>query len=304
MLPKINDAIADIRDGLKNRSRTEDANAPSELKLRHILLIHQRNLIELRRRLVSAKTELGALMNLPSGTRFKLKGLSLQSMRVPRLRVDIGDLEHLALENRTELREEDYQKRISILEVRAAYLRLLPGIELKLAGSYDSNSFLYANTWGNAAVAVTSNLMRLATQPLAIKYAEKMVGVADARRLASSMAVIAQVHLALESYALASEVLTTAQDLSATDIKINDAAEKVENVNEKFEALINKIGSEAQLYLAYVEAQNALGRILSSVGVQRFPPDIEKYSVGQLAEYLHKHLDDPQLPTNTREQTN
>ena len=44
------------------------------------------------------------------------------------------------LRTRPELREQDYQARISAAETRKAMLRLLPGLEFSAGGHYDSNS--------------------------------------------------------------------------------------------------------------------------------------------------------------------
>ncbi|NJK31441.1 MAG: TolC family protein, partial [Deltaproteobacteria bacterium] len=49
---------------------------------------------------------------------------------------NIGELEEVALENRPELREEDYRKRISAAETRKALLSILPGISIDFAGRY------------------------------------------------------------------------------------------------------------------------------------------------------------------------
>lgn len=51
-------------------------------------------------------------------------------------------LETEALASRPELREQDYQTRISSAETRKAMLRMLPGLEFSAGGHYDSNSFL------------------------------------------------------------------------------------------------------------------------------------------------------------------
>jgi hypothetical protein len=50
------------------------------------------------------------------------------------LKVDLASLEQEALTSRPELREQDYQSRISAAETRKAMLRLLPGLEFSAAG--------------------------------------------------------------------------------------------------------------------------------------------------------------------------
>ena len=63
------------------------------------------------------------------------------------VKVDLALLEQEALSNRPELREQDYQTRITATETRKAMLRLLPGLEFSVGGHYDSNSFLVEQGW-------------------------------------------------------------------------------------------------------------------------------------------------------------
>ncbi len=85
-----------------------------------------RQLEEQRRALTLAKTELATLINLPLGTELTLA--TPDDYAIPELKVDMVKLEQEALASRPELREQDYQTRISANETRKAMLRLLPGI--------------------------------------------------------------------------------------------------------------------------------------------------------------------------------
>lgn len=75
-----------------------------------------RQLQEQRRALSLAKTELSTLINLPMGTDLKLA--TPDDYAVPQLKVNFASLEQEALANRPELREQDYQTRISAAETR------------------------------------------------------------------------------------------------------------------------------------------------------------------------------------------
>lgn len=89
------------------------------------LIEASRQLEEQRRALSLAKTELATLINLPLGTDLTLA--APEGYDVPELKVGIEQLEQQALASRPELREQDYQARISAAETRKAMLRLLPG---------------------------------------------------------------------------------------------------------------------------------------------------------------------------------
>ena len=106
-----------------------------------------------------AKTELATLINLPLGTQVELAPEA--GYQVPELKVELGTLEQEALASRPELREQDYQARISAAETRKAMLRLLPGLEFSAGGHYDSNSFLVNQSWADYGVKVTWNLFNV-----------------------------------------------------------------------------------------------------------------------------------------------
>lgn len=154
------------------------------------LIEASRQLEEQRRALSLAKTELATLINLPLGTELTLA--APEGYDVPELKVGLEQLEQQALASRPELREQDYQARISAAETRKAMLRLLPGLEFSAGGHYDSNSFLVNNRWADYGVKVTWNLFNVLSAPAAIDVAKAGEDVNVARRQAMSMAILAQ----------------------------------------------------------------------------------------------------------------
>ena len=74
--------------------------------------------------------------------------------------------------------------------------RLFPGIEFEAGINYSSNSYLKNRNWANAGVGVTWNLMKLFTQPKAIRLAKDKEELERLRRLAMTMAVTSQVNVA------------------------------------------------------------------------------------------------------------
>jgi outer membrane protein, multidrug efflux system len=299
MLPRIGGLLARIEAGLKNSravQRSGSGEPADELKLQRELLTAMRDLTEVRRRLLLAKSELAALMNIPRGTTFAL-AMPTQSLSVPRLTAQIAALEETALSNRPELREEDYKKRISKTELEAAWVRLLPGIELRAGTNYDSNSFLLNNNWGDAAALLTKNLTELIVAPRSINYAQADVAVADSRRLALSMAVIAQLHIALQRYAMAQDVFAVTKRLFDVDRELGDIANKGEQADASAEAevltaLARRTVSELQYFTAYSDVQNAHARILNSLGLPRPPEGIEDLPVAELKTAVHSMLND------------
>ena len=304
LVPRINGLIDEMSSALarsRRVMRSGDGEPADELNRQRTLLSHKRDMMEVRRKLSIAKSELASLMNLRPGTRYRVAVSRKHRFRAPRLRGDLKSIETAALTNRPEMREEDYKHRISVTEVYAAYVRLLPGIELRSGKNYDSNSFLYHNQWSNLGVLLTKNLMEIATAPIAIDFARKGEKTAVARRRALSMAVLAQVHISLHRYALARDIFNVSSSIYAVDKRLaNIAADGAENTGtSESEALIarsRRLVSGLRFYTAYADLQAAYGRVLNSVGAHRYPDGIEDQSVADLAKQIAQSLDDWSVP--------
>jgi len=253
-------------------------------------LLDATTLINIRRQEIEfAKRELAALMNLPPSVPFRLA--DEPESRLPRVPRDVSELEELALRMRPELREEDYRKRISVAETHRALLSVLPGLRIDLAGRYDSNRFLFNQSWAEGGVEIFSNLMRLLAYPAIEKSNEARLEVDEARRLALSMAVLTQVRVALQRYNLARADFENAAEASEVDqrmLKYAQAAAttrvdtELEVIRTEARALIARF----QRYASYASAQVAYGRIYNSLGLDVLPEHIEKNDVASLASTI------------------
>lgn len=251
-------------------------------------LLDATTLINIRRQEIEfAKSELAALMNLAPGTGFRLA--DEPERQLPPMPRDFRELEATALRNRPELREEDYRRRISVAETRRALLSLLPGLRFDVAGRYDSNKYLFNNSWTEGGVQVFSNLMRLLAYPSIERSNKARLKVDDARRLALSMAVITQVRVAVERYELALADFENADEASKVDQRLLEYARaaastrvdtELEVVRTEARALIARF----QRYASYANAQVAYGRIYNSLGRDVLPDRIEKDDVASLAK--------------------
>jgi outer membrane protein TolC len=253
-------------------------------------LLDATTLINIRRQEIEfAKRELAALMNLPPSAPFRLA--DEPESRLPGVPRDVSELEELALRRRPELREEDYRKRISLAETQRAVLTLLPGIRLDLAGRYDSNKYLYYQSWTEGGIEIFSNLMRLLAYPSIEKSNEARLKVDEARRLALSMAVLTQVRVAVERYNLARADFDNANEASEVDQRLLKYAQaaattrvdtELEVIRTEARALIARF----QRYASYASAQVAYGRIYNSLGLDVLPEHIEKNDVASLASTI------------------
>jgi|GEM_PF-81927 len=287
---KADDLLARVKAALKMSRQAEDQGLLPPV----LALTYQRELLEAttllnirRQELEFSKRELAALMNVTPGTDFILA--DQQEPELPQPPRNIGELEDVALENRPELREEDYRKRISAAETRKALLSLLPGISFDFAGRYDTNKYLYNQAWIDGGIQIFSNLMRLLAYPSTKKANELRLAADDARRVALSMAIITQVRVAIQRYELSLVDLDLAEQSTQVDARLSQYARvalsmRVDSELELVRAEARALIAEFQRYASYANAQAAYGRILNSLGIDVLPETVESAEVNVLAK--------------------
>jgi len=246
-----------------------------------------------RQEMEFAKRELAALMNLAPGTDFTLADTS-EGALAP-LPSSIDQLEQMALEQRPELREEDYKTRIDALEAKKQITALFPNLNLFGGIGYDSNKYLYNENWTQGGLSMSMNLVRLAGIP-AIKRANKArMEVDDARRMALSMAVITQVRVSVERYKLAMYDHSLALESASVDQRLasvaragsdNQLTSDLETLRTRARSLVSRF-QEASSYAA---AQSAYGRVLNSVGIDLMPEQVSGSDVATLSRAIQTSL--------------
>jgi outer membrane protein TolC len=250
-----------------------------------------------RQDLEVAKRELAALMTIPPGTTFTLA--DEKEPKLPGVPANLRQLEDIALEARPELREEDYRKRISADEARRQITALLPGISFDVGPQYDSNKYLYNNSWIEGGVRVSLDLFRLASMPAVMNANSAQEKADDARRLALSMAILTQVRVAAERYRLSLVDLDLASEEARVDGRMAKFAQaslssrtdsELEAIRTESRALL----AEFQRYAAYATAQAAFGRIYNSVGLDVLPGNVDNATIADLSKKLDKSLHETQ----------
>ncbi|WP_188036703.1 TolC family protein [Pseudomonas sp. EZ-C24] len=259
------------------------------LNYQRALIEATRQLEEQRRALSLAKTELGALINLAPGSKLTLAASNDYS--VPELKVDLATLEQQALASRPELREQDYQARISAAEVRKSMLRMLPGLEFSAGGHYDSNSFLSNQSWADYGVKITWNLFNVISAPAAINVAKAGEQVVEARRQAMSMAVLAQLYVANANYNEARRQFATSQQLVSLDGQIVEQLRNRHQAQgigelELIQGELNALQADLRRDLAYAELRNSYGQVFASAGLDPLPTKLRSDSLTDIAQAL------------------
>lgn len=251
-----------------------------------------RQLQALRREVANARIDLAKLMNIPPGQPFRLE-LPGSFGPLPTMEIDLPRLEEQALNDRPELREEDYQSRISADETWKAMLRLLPGIELTAGRNYDSNKYLYNNYWSDAGLRVTWNLMNLLSGSSSIDLAERQQDAGRLRRLALHMAVVTQVHVASNRYRLAREDFEVAERVSDVDERLyrHALAASQSSIQSELELIrrdANRLTSRVRRDMAYVEIEAAIAAIRVSLGDDPVSSDTKADDLPSLVATLEK----------------
>lgn len=292
LLTQIDSLMARVDQARSNSQRLSEqriGDPIQALSYQRALIEATRQLEEQRRALSLAKTELATLINLPMGSDLSLAASS--DYPVPELKVDLDRLSQEALANRPELREQDYQARISAAETRKAMLRLLPGLEFSAGGHYDSNSFLVNQSWADYGVKVTWNLFNVLSAPASIDVAKAGQEVADARRQAMSMAVLAQLYVANANFNEAQRQFQTSQQLAELDSQIADQMRnryKAQGIGELelIQGELNALQADLRRDLAYAELRNSYGQLFASVGLDPLPGTLPSTQLQDIAKAL------------------
>lgn len=293
LISRVDSLIERVNDALDRSRQAEQQGLlpqPVALGYQRALLDAVSLLSQRRQELELARAELAALMSLPPGTQFTLA--ETDAPKLPPLPRDIEKLETMALERRPEIMEEWYRKRVTTNDLKAAMVLALPGIQLDFLNlQYDSNKYLYNNSWSESGVRLSWNLFRLASLPALQRAHDAQAKTDDYRRMALGMAVLTQVRIGVQRYALAKADLKLARESSRVDERLFNyakaaASSRVDSELEVIRAEARQLLSEYQEYASYSNAQSAWGRLYNSVGLDVMPETIAGLDVETLADAI------------------
>jgi outer membrane protein TolC len=284
---KASSALANSREVEQKRLRS-----PIEaLYYQRELLDIQRSLQSLRKELVNAKIELAGLMGLKPGTDFELADANKPEFKAPTLELDLTTMEEKALTNRPELVETYYQQRISAAETRSAILKMFPGISFNAGVYHDSNDYLRDQDWNTLGAQVSWNLLDVFKVNAEQRLAKTRDILAEEQRLATSMAVLTQVHLAKvrfdqarDSYKLAARYLDVAQRIrqQSEDSTNSKRTSELDLIRES----LNTVLAELRRDVAYADLQNSYGQIFVTMGMDLVPEEYTQTSLKDLSNEI------------------
>lgn len=264
------------------------------LMQRRSLLDNKRELLMLYEGLMRAKFELASLMNLPMGETFYLIDDRPDVVRLPKF--DMASLEQTALEQRSELREVAYQKRINANEIKAAFVDILPGISLNYAHNYNSNSLLFNSDWTDYSARISWNLMGAFRFPATRSLGRAQAATLDAQRLALGGAILTQVHVGAARLHHARNEYLLASDLHQTQRRIYEQlgyAVRADSVSEQ--ALIaeevNTLLSEVRYDVAYANVEGARADFYAAMGLHPSVEDLDTSTLSSMTESLRRYFE-------------
>ena len=294
LLGKIEPLIQAAQSALDDSGKIEQLRAKSPMDA----LGYQRELLEilrtlqsLRSDLMTAKTELSTLMGMKPGQNFTLVDVNTPNFVVPNVTVSIADMEKTALEKRPELVEGQYNRRISVEETKAALVSLLPGISLNAGSYYDDTRYLKNNDWTGVGASVSWNLFNVFKAGTITDVADMKKNLAEEQALATSMAVLSQVHIANIKYAEAKRSYDLSDKYLGVAKRISD---QVKNANAtqrsgKLEMIredLNLVLAELRRDVAYADVQNSYGRIFASMGLDPVAAGFKDQSTDELSKTI------------------
>ena len=290
----IEPVIQDARASLRDARLVEQEGLKPQLEM----LRYQRSLLEiiqrlegLRDQLANAHKRLAALINLPTGLAFKLDIPNDTALAIPKIRMQLEEMEQLALNNRPELKVKMYDARISARGVKAAVLDLLPDLPLSFSRQTDSNTYALHPSWEDVGIQAVWKLVKLIQAPDTIRMAKTRKEKDRIARLAMHLAILTEVHRTFNGYLNNQRKLKEAEEIDDIDKRIFwnvaiGAGHDSKNRLEYIYASSTYVTSRLQLLINYADAQNAVGALASTLGVDLLPERVLSLPVMDLADKL------------------
>ena len=287
MLPVIDDMneyLVRVVDEINARESEliEDGKQPSTnlLLKKRKYLESVRSLAELRRNLDTAQTEFIGLLGFFPSTEIKLAGAEYGNFKVPSMRAKVQQLEWIALTNRPELRVFDAITSKEELEL------VVKDFETVDNTDYNQDPNYYNKKWSKESRDISMNLFE------DIRYQGTETYNSLARQRITNI-VINQVYLswamyqsAIENYYLTMGIASASENI-AEEITDKEGANKAISHLESARAIID----ETNTYLAYVDVQEAIGRLYASLGVDSVNVDVLSENPSNIALFIHETFD-------------
>ena len=262
-------------------------------------LLYQKELLDIQRALQSQKEmfidsriQLAGLMGLLPNETFKIVPTD-EPLTI--LNMDLEGMEKYALLHRPELIKSHYDERISSQETKAGMISLLPGLNFNAAWTHSSNDHLMNKTNFEYGSAMGTNLLNIFMHPKIKRINETNTKIIKEKRLALSMAVLSQVHLANIDYSLALEEYDTAERYYEVSRKITEQVKNAQKIArfgnlELIREQASLLVAELRYDIAYSKLQHSIGKIYTSVGIDITRENINNINFKDYASIIRNNF--------------
>jgi outer membrane protein TolC len=270
------EALVDAR-----KAEAERVRSPLDsLRYQRQVLENLRLLEATNQELTSARIDLLQLVNLPLAAEVLVSEPAAAPGRAI-LALPIEQLEDLAATRNADHREQYYNVRLANDEARKAIARLFPGLSFNLGTKYDTNSYLINQSWNEAGLQLSFNLFNLISGPSQARLAKAGSALAEHRRMASQMALLAQVHIARLQYENALQQYERADAVAEVDQRISELVTNRQQAQaqSKLEMVANQTSAILSLlrrYQSLAQAHTAASRLQSTLGLEPAIGDTSK----------------------------
>lgn len=262
----------------------------------------EKRLMAYRRHYQDSCIELRSLMGYVPKEKIKVDTRWLKKMRMIAL-PSIDVMEKIALTERPELYQLDFESNILVNEARKTILTMFPTVRIFVDFTNSNNSFLYTQSWSQVAVNAAYNLLRLPQRIAQYSATNAEVDEMSMRTLALSIGIMAQVRIAhaniqevKQRYELDERIYVAYKKhlLAAShSYKSGSSLSKLELDRlelETAETYINRLVSMSNYYVAYYRLLNTIGiKDLTPETITRIINDIKKVKMrGRSAKITRK----------------
>lgn len=185
---------------------------------------------------------------------------------------NVRTLEKIALRERPELYEVDFQQHISDVEARKAIVKMFPHVRIFADYKDSSNKYLYNSRWWTLGMKMAYDLLSIPGHVFEYRQSSKTSDALEHKTMALSLAVMSQVHIAYASileakniYELDNRVFQSYYEQLKVIRQIYDSGEDFSKLEldsmelETADVSINRAFSLSSYYLAYYRLLNTIG---------------------------------------------
>ncbi|MDD4555700.1 MAG: putative Ig domain-containing protein [Alphaproteobacteria bacterium] len=251
-----------------------------DLKKRRTYMEDIKKLSTLKRDVETAEVRLASFMGFHPSTEFKLVGKEYGNFALPEMKTDLSGLEWLALTNRPEIRVHDSFVKKEDLKI------VVKEFQNPDEKQYENDPRYYNRLWAKKGKEVGLSVFEDIKRP-------NRQDLETLRRQRMSTLVLSQVYVswaryesAVEDYQINMEIAGLSEDI-AEDTTYAKGYQDMKSHLESARA----IEDEAKAYRAYIEVQDSLGNLYSTVGLDALPYYMINEKLSKIAFQLRETLE-------------